>query len=84
MTAERKISWSEFESIGATWFANRMLRILGIELVAERDTDGHVCGMHAEQTVRRVVTESEDAQGFEKVTRYLAAEVRRLVMEAEQ
>ena len=68
---ERK-PWEAFRDSGLLWWVNRSLHLFGMCIVLEEEEDGTVTDAYPARTSWRGFSGPDEADGFLKVTGYLA------------
>jgi hypothetical protein len=80
----RAISWDEFRAIGALWFVNRILHLLGLAIVVQYDKNGKLESVYPARVRFRGFNEHSEATGFIRLSEYLQKNVDDLVAEARE
>lgn len=80
MVQER--TWKEFQEAGLLWFANRILHLFGWAVVIVQEKDGSISKVYPARVKFRGFYRDLEAQGFQKLSNYLEANIKELTKEA--
>lgn len=76
-TVTRK-SWKEFRESGLLWFINSTLHLFGGAIVVEVDKENNVTNAWPAKVIFRGFDEKSTTEGYQKVTNYLADNIKEL------
>lgn len=79
---ERK-SWEEFRDNGMLWFINSILHLFGYAIVYEFE-NGEIKNVFPARVKFRGFSEENNTKGYQKISKYLQANIDKLVEEAEE
>lgn len=80
-----KRTWTEFRDSGMLWWCNRILHIFGWAIVFNvDDVTGEILSVEPNRTVWRGFTPELEANGFERVTAWMASNVEDLQREVSE
>ena len=78
------LSWKQFQAVGGLWLVNRALHVFGLCLVVTQEKeDGEILDAFPARVTFRGFAEDEDAEGFKRITAYMANESATLQGETE-
>ncbi len=78
-----KKTWSEFRETGLLWFINTILHMFGWAIVIHLE-DGKITDAYPARVKFRGFTEALNADGYIKVSEYLASNIDTLLKEAKE
>ena len=79
-----KKTWAEFRQCGLLWWVNMIIHTFGWAIVVDIDDSGNITDAHPARVKFRGFSDQDNANGYIKVSEYIADNAEQLKKEAKE